>query len=101
MKHYIPEYPRPQLFRPEWVNLNGAWDFAFDDANAGEKMGWYNGFEKQHTIEVPFTYETKLSGIGDETHHNHVWYARTLNVKPHAGRILSILKAATTIPALL
>ena len=88
LKYYIPDYPRPQLVRADWVNLNGAWDFAFDDANAGEKLGWQKGFEKQHTITVPFTYETKMSGIGDETHHNHVWYARTLDVKPHDGRIL-------------
>ena len=31
MKNYIPDYPRPQLIRTDWENLNGAWDFAFDD----------------------------------------------------------------------
>lgn len=88
MKNYIPDYPRPQLIRPDWVNLNGTWDFAFDDAAQGEKLGWYRGFDAQHTIQVPFTYETKLSGIGDETPHESIWYARTLDVKPHGGRVL-------------
>ena len=88
LKHYIPDYPRPQMVRTDWVNLNGKWDFAFDDQNAGEKLGWQKGFEKQYDIEVPFTYETKMSGIGREEPHEHVWYAKTLNVKPHDGRVL-------------
>ncbi|WP_158299261.1 hypothetical protein [Paenibacillus antri] len=38
------EYPRPQFARDAWVNLNGEWDFAFDDANVGDKEGWgYSG----------------------------------------------------------
>ena len=88
MKHYIPDYPRPQMVRPNWESLNGVWDFAFDDANTGEKLGWQKGFEKQYDITVPFTYETKMSGIGREEPHEHVWYAKTLNVKPHDGRVL-------------
>lgn len=88
LKHYIPDYPRPQMVRTDWENLNGAWNFAFDDANSGEKLGWQKGFEKQYDIEVPFTYETKLSGIGREEAHEHVWYSRTLNIKPHSGRVL-------------
>ena len=46
MKHYIPNYPRPQMVRPNWENLDGVWDFAFDDANKGEKFGWQKGFTK-------------------------------------------------------
>ena len=52
MKCYIKDYPRPQFVRKDWENLNGTWDFAFDDAGTGEKQGWQNGFEKQHTIEA-------------------------------------------------
>lgn len=29
-----PEYPRPQFVRREWLNLNGEWEFAFDDRDA-------------------------------------------------------------------
>lgn len=88
MKNYIPDYPRPQMIRTDWENLNGIWDFAFDDERAGEKAGWRKGFPKTHDIVVPFTYETAMSGIGDETAHSDVWYARPLTVKSHGGRVL-------------
>ena len=65
MKCYVKDYPRPQFVRNNWTNLNGIWDFAFDDANQGEKEKWFENFETQKTIQVPFTYETKLSGIQD------------------------------------
>ena len=37
MKCYIKDYPRPQFVRNNWENLNGTWDFGFDDANVGEQ----------------------------------------------------------------
>ena len=63
MKCYVKDYPRPQFVRNNWENLNGAWDFGFDDSNAGEAEKWYQNFKGDLTIQVPFTYETKLSGI--------------------------------------
>ena len=36
MKCYKKDYPRPQFVREQWENLNGAWDFGFDDQNVGE-----------------------------------------------------------------
>ena len=44
MKCYIKDYPRPQFVRTDWENLNGTWDFGFDDANQGEKEKWYETF---------------------------------------------------------
>ncbi|HEX2325101.1 MAG TPA: hypothetical protein VHQ00_06855, partial [Chloroflexota bacterium] len=38
-----PEYPRPQFGRPRWACLNGEWEFAFDDADAGLTDGWWDG----------------------------------------------------------
>jgi beta-galactosidase/beta-glucuronidase len=81
-----PEYPRPQLRRPEWTNLNGEWAFAFDDEDAGLAHGWHNvsvdhlysdasPFDRR--ITVPFCYQSRLSGIGDPSFHDVVWYART------------------------
>ncbi|MEN3358813.1 MAG: hypothetical protein V7637_2795, partial [Mycobacteriales bacterium] len=32
----LPEYPRPQLVRPDWQNLNGVWDFAVTARDAGQ-----------------------------------------------------------------
>lgn len=80
MKCYIKDYPRPQFVRKNWENLNGIWDFSFDDSNVGEREKWYCGFKAERTIRVPFSYETALSGIGDETCHENVWYHRTICV---------------------
>jgi len=81
MHSYRKDYPRPQLVRANWELLNGEWKFDFDDNNLGEKEKWYREASKlSGTIRVPFTYETKLSGIGDETVHPVVWYAREIEV---------------------
>ena len=80
MKCYVKDYPRPQFVRKDWENLNGIWDFSFDDSNVGEQEKWYCDFPAQRTICVPFSYETAASGIGDETCHENVWYYRTLSV---------------------
>lgn len=82
MKSYIKNYPRPQLVRQSWGNLNGSWKFLFDDADCGESKKWYDTFPEDHKeIQVPFTYETKLSGIGDTTEHRQVWYERSVTVE--------------------
>jgi beta-galactosidase/beta-glucuronidase len=75
-----PEYPRPQFARDEWLNLNGEWEFAFDDDNAGTGQEWHDGRELPDRIVVPFAYQTKLSGINDKTIHECVWYARTFEI---------------------
>lgn len=75
-KCYIPNYPRPQFVRDCWLDLNGKWDFAFDQENAGVKKKYSKGFEKQHKITVPFAAECAASGIGNEEACNYVWYAR-------------------------
>ena len=80
MKSYRKDYPRPQFVRENWENLNGVWDFCFDDANRGERENWYQKFDGNLKINVPFTYETKLSGIGDESRHDYVWYHRMISV---------------------
>lgn len=75
------EYPRPQLVRTKWVNLNGEWDFAFDDQNIGLSEKWFHkntSFDKK--IIVPFAYQTELSGIHDPSFHDIVWYAREFTV---------------------
>lgn len=80
MECYVKDYPRPQFVRNNWENLNGAWDFAFDDAHCGEQESWYKDFKGNMTIQVPFTYETKMSGIQDETRHDQIWYRRSFQV---------------------
>lgn len=80
MKCYVKDYPRPQFVRGNWENLNGVWKFCFDDKKEGEKEGWYDGLKEYREIQVPFTYETKASGIGEEGLHEYIWYERSLEV---------------------
>ncbi len=72
-----PEYPRPQFVRQTWYNLNGEWEFAFDDKDIGLSKRWYDGRKLDETIIVPFPYQCELSGINDKGIHEVVWYART------------------------
>ena len=72
-------YPRPQLRRDRWINLNGAWDFALDPEAA-----WLDPAECafDRTIVVPFAPETPRSGVGDTGFYKAVWYRRQLAVPP-------------------
>ena len=74
------EYPRPQFARSIWFNLNGDWEFAFDDADEGLSLCWYDGRTLPLRITVPFAYQTKLSGINDRSIHEVVWYARSFEL---------------------
>ena len=74
------EYPRPQFVRSIWFNLNGEWEFAFDDADEGLSLGWHDGRELPLRIVVPFAYQTPLSGINDKSIHEVVWYARSFEL---------------------
>lgn len=74
------EHPRPQFKRKDWLNLNGEWNFAFDDANRGENDKWFAEPHFDRKITVPFTYESKASGIGEEKSHANVWYHRSFTV---------------------
>jgi beta-galactosidase/beta-glucuronidase len=52
----LNEYPRPQLVRKSWINLNGLWDYSIDPVNATSK-----GYEGK--ILVPFPVEASLSKV--------------------------------------
>lgn len=73
-------YPRPQLYRKNWQILNGSWNFKFDENNIGEKENWQKKFPSPSTINVPFSYETKLSNIGEEKFVKVVWYERNVEL---------------------
>jgi beta-galactosidase/beta-glucuronidase len=74
------EYPRPQFVRRDWTNLNGEWEFEFDDELVGLKEHWFDGRALSKRITVPFAYQTSLSGLNDKSIHECVWYARTFEV---------------------
>ena len=68
-------YPRPMLERPEWVNLNGPWDFAIDtDAKWNNTRSMSNGKRRFLYLSLP---ETPASGIGNTGFFRAVWYRRT------------------------
>ena len=76
----IKNYPRPQFVRDSWLSLNGKWKFVFDDENVGEEKQFFNKFPNSNEILVPFTYETKMSGINDEKVHENIWYSNDINI---------------------
>ncbi len=68
------EYPRPQMVRPDWQNLNGQWQFA----PAAEDQALPVGESLAETVVVPFPIESALSGI--QRHEDRMWYRREFTV---------------------
>ena len=81
----LPDYPRPQMVRPVWKNLNGLWQYAITPK--GEKApSKYEG-----DILVPFCIESSLSGVQKEVGpENALWYEKTFAVPSNwkNGRVL-------------
>jgi beta-galactosidase/beta-glucuronidase len=77
----LAAYPRPQFERSEWMNLNGIWEFDFDDSRQGLQSSW-NDSRLKDRIVVPFPYQSYLSGIDDKGIHEVVWYSRQFEVPP-------------------
>ena len=68
----LPEYPRPQLERSVWMNLNGLWNYAITDISSS-KPAVYQG-----QILVPFAVESAMSGVQKSLNENQLlWYERT------------------------
>ena len=75
-----PEYPRPQLVREKWINLNGEWDFEIDNAEVGRAKKFENRSCLDGKITVPFCPESRLSGVGNTDYMNCVWYRKDLDI---------------------
>lgn len=75
-----PEYPRPQFKRTNWINLNGTWDFEFDNGLSGVDRGLQNRNALASKITVPFCVESKLSGIGNTDFNRGVWYKKIISL---------------------
>lgn len=84
------EYPRPQMVRPVWENLNGEWDFAFDFGRTGRERNLPNAGVLERKILVPFCPESRLSGIEYKDMIAAVWYRRTIVItgEQRKGRVL-------------
>ena len=71
----LPDYPRPQLVRPDWMNLNGLWDYAITPVSE-DTLPRFAG-----KIMVPFPVESALSGVMTHFNENNkLWYHRTIRV---------------------
>lgn len=79
-------YPRPQLQRSQWINLNGSWKFSFNDQGDWKQPN--DVADWTHTIEVPFAPETEKSGIADPDFHPYCWYEREFEVPSDHPRVL-------------
>lgn len=74
--HALPEYPRPQLVREGWMNLNGLYEYAITPSGA-ECPNTYEG-----TILVPYCIESALSGVERPLRpEERLWYHRTFTLE--------------------
>lgn len=81
----LPEYPRPQMVRDQWLNLNGLWNYAILPAGNDIPVT-FDG-----KILVPFAIESSLSGVGKNVGTgNELWYSRQFDI-PDAWKKQQIL----------
>lgn len=74
-KNAHPEYPRPQMVRKDWQNLNGLWNYAVTAKDASQPSQW------DGQILVPFPIESALSGVMKRVYEtNRLWYQRTFTI---------------------
>lgn len=85
-KNPLPEYPRPQMVRPNWKNLNGIWQYAITPV-AHDKIPQ----TMEGAILVPFAVESALSGVGRKVGKDSLlWYITQVEITPaqRKGRVL-------------
>ena len=77
------DYPRPQMVRGNWTNLNGQWDYAVTSITNtfGRPANW------DGKICVPFALEAPLSGCGGKLlePNQYLWYTRKIHLDPKPG----------------
>lgn len=79
----LSEYPRPQMRRESYFNLNGEWDYAVTPANSSQPEKW------DGKILVPFSPECELSGVGRSiSPDEYLWYRRFWEKPECTGRII-------------
>ncbi|MHA1918312.1 MAG: glycoside hydrolase family 2 protein [Promethearchaeota archaeon] len=81
----FPEYPRPQLVRQEWQNLNGLWDYKIEEKRIqSEEIKEWDG-----KILVPYPIESALSGVKRKLlPHQYLWYHRKFTISKKWNELL-------------
>jgi Glycosyl hydrolases family 2, sugar binding domain/Glycosyl hydrolases family 2/Glycosyl hydrolases family 2, TIM barrel domain len=75
------EYPRPQLVRKDWANLNGLWDYVITNKGEAKPTKW------DGKILVPFCIESALGGVGKHpTEKQELWYHRDIDASAWKGK---------------
>ena len=93
----FPEYPRPQMRRENWTNLNGWWEYAFTETQKMPK-------QRDGKILVPFSPECDASGVKRQLlPKEYLWYFRTIQLPkiPAGKRLLLQFGAVDHLPGLL
>jgi hypothetical protein len=85
----LPEYPRPQMVRTNWLNLNGIWQF--QAGTSSDPVPTNQTLARE--ILVPFPMESALSGVAE--YHDRSWYRRTFTIPAawNGNRVLLHLDA--------
>ena len=74
------EYPRPQMERADWVNLNGEWSYTLDLVKTGWERNLMDSKGFDGKIIVPFAPESKLSGVEHTEFIPCIWYQREISI---------------------
>ncbi len=75
------EHPKPHMYRPNYISLNGEWEFEFDYDNVGLQQAYQKGEHNfKQTINVPFVYQAPKSGVKAKKECNVVWYKRSFEL---------------------
>ena len=77
----MSRHPRPDFERRTFIELNGEWNFCFDDNTNYQEIDLINGNFDDYKINVPFPYQCNLNNINDKSYHSKLWYSKIINIE--------------------
>lgn len=77
-------HPTPQFMREDWIDLCGIWLFDFDKENKGLEEAWFKEHLFENRINVPYVYQSELSGVMKTEEAKVVWYKREVVLEPRS-----------------